>query len=80
MIRARLGAFKGQPRLEFDRLTDREKKMLDDIAQAGFIRYETLHDKDISFIALRLRRRGWLEMDKGKRFMLTEKAEDVVFG
>lgn len=54
--------------------------MLDDIAQAGFIRYETLHDKDISFIALRLRRRGWLEMDKGKRFMLTEKAEDVVFG
>lgn len=81
MIRARLGAFKGaqQVELKLDVLSDPEKKMLDNIVQKGFVRYETLHDKGKSFIAMKLKRRGWLELDKGKRFQLTEQAEEVMF-
>lgn len=80
MIRQRLGAFKGSVRpLAIDDLTDPQRELVDHITKEGFVRYETLHDKGKSHIALRLKRRGWLELDKGKRFQLTERAEDVMF-
>jgi len=80
MIRAQLKAFKGIKRLHLERLTAPEKDLLSLIETEGFVRYETLHDKDQSHVALKLRRRGWLEMDRGKRFMLSEQAEDILFG
>lgn len=80
MIRAQLQAFKGIKRLHLERLTAPEKDLLALVQTEGFVRYETLHDRDQSHIALKLRRRGWLEMDRGKRFMLSEQAEDILFG
>jgi len=80
MIRNKLGVFKGAlEELHLDRLSDGEKQILDNIAQKGFVRYETLHDKGISHIAMKLKRRGWLELDGGRRYMLTEEAEKVFY-
>ena len=80
MIRAQLQAFKGIKRLHLERLTAPEKELLSHIQNEGFVRYETLHSKDQSHIALKLKRRGWLDIDRGKRFMLSEQAEDILFG
>jgi len=80
MIRAQLQAFKGIKRLHLERLTAPEKDLLSHIQTVGFVRYETLHEKDQSHVALKLKRRGWLEVDRGKRFMLSEQAEDILFG
>ena len=80
MIRAQLQAFKGIQRLHLERLSAPEKDLLSHIQTVGFVRYETLHEKDQSHLALKLKRRGWLEVDRGKRFMLSEQAEDILFG
>jgi hypothetical protein len=80
-IRARLGAFKGvEDHKELDRnsLTSQEHKLLEDITKAGFIRYETLHDKDLGLTASRLKRRGWLEIDGNRRYALTWQAEEIM--
>lgn len=81
-IRSQLKAFKkhGFEQLNPDALTEQEKEMLQYIIDRGFVRYETLHDKGVSRIALKLKRRGWLEIDKDKRLELTASAEDVLLG
>jgi len=80
-IRNSLKAFSGRVsgQLKFEHLSETERIVVKDIAQKGFIRYETLHDKNLSHIANRLKRKGWLELDGGRRYMLTEDAEGVLY-
>lgn len=79
-IRARLRAFKheGEGELDIERVTAKEKEVLDYIVKEGFVRYETLQRKGLALLASRLRRRGWLEVDKNRRYQLTFQAEEVL--
>lgn len=80
-IRSKLGAFKGVAELQLspDKLTDLEKEVIDYIVKHGFVRYETLHDKGLAGVSIKLKRRGWLELDRHRRYMLTAEAEEVFF-
>jgi len=80
-IRNTLKAFSGMVdgELKTQHLSETELTVVKDIAQKGFIRYETLHDKNLSHIANKLKRKGWLELDSGRRYMLTEGAEATIY-
>lgn len=80
-IRGRLKAFKDEDvtvKLVLGQCTIQEKTVLDYIVEKGFVRYETLQRKGLSLLAMRLRRRGWLEVDRNRRFQLTMQAEEVL--
>ena len=80
-IRSRLGAFKRAAEtveLKMGAVTKPEKELLDVIVAKGFVRYETLAHKGLALLASRLRRRGWLEVDKNHRYQLTFQAEEVL--
>jgi len=80
-IRNKLKAFSGkvEGELQLDHLSQSEKRIIDRLAQKGFVRYETLHKENKAHIAMRLKRKGWLELDGGRRYVLSELAEDVVY-
>jgi len=80
-IRNKLKAFSGKVdgELQLNHLSESEKRIVDRLAQKGFVRYETLHKENKAHIAMRLKRKGWLEMDGGRRYVLTELAEDVIY-
>lgn len=51
---------------------------LDSLFLNLFISYGTLNDRAPSLIVSRLKRRGWLEIDKNRRYQLTPWAEEVL--
>ena len=79
-IREKLGAFKGleSKDLTFGNVSVIEKELLDNIIVKGFIGYEWLLEKGLSATALRLKRKGWLELDSKRRYQLTVQAEEVL--
>jgi hypothetical protein len=80
-IRSKLGAFKGlteNKELDLSALSLHERKLLDEVTKVGTVRYETLLVKDLALIAGRLKRRGWLELDRQRRYSLTWQAEELL--
>ena len=64
--------------LELGSVTPPEKEILDYVVKEGFVRYETLQRKGLALMTSRLRRRGWLEVDRDRRIQLTADAEELL--
>jgi len=80
-IRRKLKAFGGQQvgELKLENLSVLEARIVKRLEEKGYVRYETFHKEQMAHVAQRLKRKGWLELDGGRRFVLTELAEDVVY-